>query len=115
MHGDETSWWAILGYAGTVIFGSRFFVQWIASERAGKSVIPRAFWYISIVGSLIMLAYACCVTNEIGWKAGLPLILAYAPNAFVYFRNLMLLDRHEKEAPAPAARPAELVTESVEA
>jgi lipid-A-disaccharide synthase-like uncharacterized protein len=96
-------YWELLGYAGTAIFGCRFFVQWIASERAGRSVVPKVFWHISILGTLVMLLYAIFVTNAIGLKKGLPLILAYAPNAFVYFRNLMLIDKHEKAGPpAPA-------------
>ena len=98
-------WWAVLGYVGTLTFGSRFAVQWLASERAGKSVVPRVFWHISIVGSLVMLAYAYFVTRATGWKNGLPLLLAYAPNAIVYYRNLMLIDKHEREraiAPPPA-------------
>ena len=91
-----SGWWKLIGYAGNIIFGSRFFVQWIASERAGRVVVPRSFWHMSIVGSMLTLAYAIVITSRIGWGDGLPLILGAAPNAFIYFRNLTLMARHEK-------------------
>lgn len=49
--------WKLIGYAGTLMFGGRWLVQFIASRRAGKPVIPRLFWYMSIVGSLMTLSY----------------------------------------------------------
>jgi lipid-A-disaccharide synthase-like uncharacterized protein len=103
--------WEIVGYSGTAIFGTRFIAQWIASERAGRSVVPPAFWWLSIVGSALMLAYALHIAGDVGWGKGLPLVLAYAPNALIYARNIMLL---EKEAAGrterPAAEEARLVT-----
>ncbi len=50
--------WLILGLIAQAIFAARFFVQWIASERAGESVVPDLFWLISLVGSLLLLIYA---------------------------------------------------------
>nr|WP_321272554.1 lipid-A-disaccharide synthase N-terminal domain-containing protein [uncultured Tolumonas sp.] len=49
--------WKIIGYAGALMFGGRWLVQFIASKRAGKPVIPRLFWYMSVVGSLMTLSY----------------------------------------------------------
>ena len=49
--------WKLIGYAGTLMFGGRWLVQFFASRRAGKPVIPRAFWYMSVVGSLMTLSY----------------------------------------------------------
>ena len=49
--------WKLIGYVGTLMFGGRWLVQFIASRRAGKPVIPRVFWYMSIVGSLMTLSY----------------------------------------------------------
>ena len=49
--------WKVIGYVGTFMFGGRWLVQFVASKRFGKPVIPRAFWYMSIVGSLMTLAY----------------------------------------------------------
>ena len=50
---SDDSYWLAFGLLGNLAFGSRFLVQWIASERAGESVVPVVFWHLSIVGSLI--------------------------------------------------------------
>jgi lipid-A-disaccharide synthase-like uncharacterized protein len=86
MHLDwsSSSFWVVLGLLGNAAFFSRFLVQWIASERAGDSVIPPSFWHLSILGTVILLAYAIHRRDPI-------FILAYLPNAFVYVRNLMLI------------------------
>ena len=80
--------WIVLGLMGNAAFFSRFLVQWLASERARESIIPRAFWHLSIVGSLLLLAYAIHRRDPI-------FVLAYLPNAFVYIRNLILIRRKE--------------------
>jgi len=80
--------WIVLGLMGNAAFFSRFLVQWLASERARESIIPRSFWYLSILGSLLLLAYAIHKRDPI-------FILAYLPNAFVYIRNLVLIRRKE--------------------
>ena len=49
--------WKLIGYTGTLLFGGRWLVQFVASKRMGKPVIPRAFWYMSVVGSLMTLSY----------------------------------------------------------
>ena len=51
-------WWLSLGFIAQALFFMRFFVQWVASEKAGRSVVPLAFWYLSISGSLLLLFYA---------------------------------------------------------
>ena len=55
---DNQQIWLIIGFIGQTVFASRFLIQWIVSERAAKSIIPNIFWWISIVGSLILLSYA---------------------------------------------------------
>ena len=80
--------WIVLGLMGNAAFFSRFLVQWLASERARESIIPLSFWHLSIVGSLLLLAYAVHKRDPI-------FILAYLPNAFVYIRNLVLIRRKE--------------------
>lgn len=75
--------WAGIGLTGQVLFGSRFLVQWIASESAKRVVVPRLFWYLSLLGGVTLFAYACYRRDpvfEIGQGAGL----------LVYVRNLML-------------------------
>ena len=49
--------WKLIGYTGALMFGGRWLVQFIASRRAGKPVIPRLFWYMSVIGSLMTLSY----------------------------------------------------------
>lgn len=91
----EASWWDVVGYTGQLIFFSRFLVQWIASERRRESVVPISFWYLSILGSLICLAYALTTFK-------IPFILAYLFNCIPYVRNLMLIyAKRAKDAPAP--------------
>src|SRR5258708_35727530 len=51
-------WWVLLGYLAQIMFTMRFLVQWIASERAGKMVMPIAFWFFSIGGGMLLLLYA---------------------------------------------------------
>lgn len=90
----EVTWWDLVGFSGQAIFGSRFLVQWIASERKRTSVVPISFWYLSIVGSLISLLYVL-PTHRI------PLILGYLFNCIPYTRNLMLIyARRAKKQPA---------------
>ena len=55
--GLHVTWWKLIGYTGALMFGGRWVVQFVASRRAGKPVIPRVFWYMSVVGSLMTLSY----------------------------------------------------------
>jgi lipid-A-disaccharide synthase-like uncharacterized protein len=87
----EMTWWDAVGYAGQLIFASRFLVQWIASEREGKSVVPVSFWYLSIIGSLICLTYAL-ETRRV------PFIVGYLFNCIPYIRNLMLLGSKKRKS-----------------
>ena len=80
----------LCGLIGQIIFTARFVVQWIASERAGKSVTPRSFWHLSIGGSLILFAYALYRRDPV-------IILGQGFGSFVYFRNLVLIDREESK------------------
>jgi lipid-A-disaccharide synthase-like uncharacterized protein len=78
--------WVLVGYVGQAAFSMRFLLQWIASERRRESVIPIAFWFFSLIGSLILLAYALHRRDPvftIGQSFGL----------VVYVRNLMLIYR----------------------
>ena len=84
------SWWVALGLIGQLFFASRFIIQWVASERKGKSVIPVPFWYLSLGGSAILLIYSIHIADPV-------FILANILNSFIYIRNLMLIGR-EKQA-----------------
>ncbi|MGB0381976.1 MAG: lipid-A-disaccharide synthase N-terminal domain-containing protein [Alphaproteobacteria bacterium] len=82
--------WVIFGFAAQAAFFMRFAVQWVASERAGRSIIPVAFWYFSIVGAAGLLTYAVVYTRD-------PVVIAGQSLGFViYFRNLMLIYRRKK-------------------
>lgn len=81
--------WEFVGFLGLAVFSSRFIIQWITSERKKKSVIPIAFWYLSIVGSLCLLAYAIKRADPV-------FILSYLFNGFIYMRNLALIRRTRK-------------------
>src|SRR5438876_5786014 len=58
-------WWVLLGYVAQIMFTMRFLVQWIASERAGKMVMPIAFWFFSIGGGALLLAYALYIRDPV--------------------------------------------------
>lgn len=86
---SDNPYWLAFGLLGTATFGSRFLVQWIVSERAGQSVVPPAFWYLSIAGSVILLVYAVHLRSPV-------FTLAYLPNACIYLRNLFLIRKKER-------------------
>lgn len=80
--------WTVFGAAGGLIFYGRFYVQWIASERARRSVIPIAFWYMSSAGSVMLMAYAFALQSPIG-------ALGQSVNIVIYARNLMYIWRDQ--------------------
>lgn len=86
--------WVTIGMGGNLLFFSRWVVQWLASERARRSVIPLSFWYLSIAGSVVLLGYALYRRDPV-------FIVSQLPNGIIYFRNLHLLKR-EREAGASA-------------
>ena len=97
--------WIWIGFAGQALFFSRFLVQWLASERRKASVIPRAFWFFSIGGGLILLAYAIHRRDPV-------FIAGQATGIFIYSRNLWFIYRPHAEpvrpdvagAPAPPGK-----------
>lgn len=84
-------WWVAFGLGGQLMFTARFLVQWIASERAGRSVVPVAFWYFSIGGGVILLAYAI-------YRADPVFILGQSLGVFIYSRNLWMIHTEKKRA-----------------
>lgn len=92
--------WLTIGMFGQLFFASRFFVQLFYSEKAKKSVMPVAFWYISIGGGLITLAYSV----RLG-QMGLPFLIGQVGGLVVYVRNLMLIWREKRQEKAVAAAP----------
>ncbi|MCA8917092.1 MAG: lipid-A-disaccharide synthase N-terminal domain-containing protein [Planctomycetes bacterium] len=99
---DASPFWLAIGFTGTALWTLRFPVQWIISERMGKSVLPPSFWWMSIFGAGLLTAYAA-------YKPDAVFVLAYALNPIPAFRNLMLLYRKPKQAESgqPEAAPVE--------
>lgn len=87
--------WVAIGLLGQFMFSCRFIVQWITSERSKKSVVPIAFWYLSICGSLILLSYAIHKVDPV-------FILGQSAGFFIYARNLVLIYRERRAADGPA-------------
>lgn len=78
----------MIGFVGQSLFFMRFFVQWIASEKAGSSIIPHAFWYFSLGGGITLFAYALYRHDPV-------FILGQSTGLFIYARNLYLIRRSE--------------------
>jgi lipid-A-disaccharide synthase-like uncharacterized protein len=78
--------WLAIGFIGQALFFGRFFVQWIASERRKQSVVPRAFWYLSLAGGTVLLAYAIHRRDPV-------FILGQSAGFLIYTRNLWLIHR----------------------
>jgi lipid-A-disaccharide synthase-like uncharacterized protein len=81
--------WILIGLAGQAMFSIRFIIQWLASEKAKKSIVPVSFWYFSIGGSVILLIYAIHRRDPV-------FILGQSTGSFIYLRNLYLI-RQESE------------------
>lgn len=91
VHSWVEFWWVVIGLGGQLLFTARFLVQWIASERAGRSIIPMAFWYFSIAGGLVLLAYAIYRKDPV-------FILGQLTGVFIYLRNLWLIRGEKRNA-----------------
>jgi lipid-A-disaccharide synthase-like uncharacterized protein len=82
----STWWWSAVGFAGNILFGSRFVLQWLASEKKRSLVVPGYFWHLSFWGSVLNLVYALHLDSA-------PLLVGVAALPFIYGRNLVLLKR----------------------
>ena len=83
--------WIAVGFAGQLLFSARFIVQWVMSERKGRSYIPMAFWYFSIAGGMTLLAYAIHRQDPV-------FIAGQAFGLIIYLRNLTLISRERGKA-----------------
>ena len=81
--------WATTALVGQLIFAGRFVLQWLVSEYKKKSHVPTAFWYISLVGGIIMLVYSVHIKNPI-------FMLGFSLNTLIYMRNIHLIYNHAK-------------------
>lgn len=86
--GIEWGVWKMIGWAGNLTFFSRFIVQWYATEKSKQVVVPVAFWWLSLGGTLLLFSYALFYERDSVF------IFAYAFNWIPYVRNLMIHTRH---------------------
>ena len=85
----KLDWWAWVGIIAQLLFTARFVVQWIASERAGKSVVPMAFWWFSILGGGLLLVYALYRKDPV-------FIIGQGLGMGIYVRNIVLVLREKR-------------------
>jgi lipid-A-disaccharide synthase-like uncharacterized protein len=85
---DGERFWTLIGWLANAIFSSRFIVQWYATEKRNQVTVPVLFWWLSLTGSLLFLAYAVCYDHHH------VIIFAYAFSWIPYIRNLVIHHRH---------------------
>jgi lipid-A-disaccharide synthase-like uncharacterized protein len=83
--------WVVFGFIAQFMFMMRFVVQWIASERARRSIIPIAFWFFSVAGGSLLLTYAIYRQDPV-------FIAGQAGGLFIYFRNIWFVFRERAAA-----------------
>jgi lipid-A-disaccharide synthase-like uncharacterized protein len=84
--------WVALGFVAQAMFMMRFVVQWVASERVGRSIVPVAFWFFSIAGGSLLFVYAIQVGDPV-------FIAGQGLGLIIYFRNLWLIFREKRRDP----------------
>ena len=88
--------WQMVGWIAQGLFAGRMIVQWWASERCGKSVVPNAFWFMSLAGGMMIMAYSI-------HKGDAVFIVGSASGLLVYVRNVVLIQKHRATLAFPAA------------
>ncbi|MEM7301962.1 MAG: lipid-A-disaccharide synthase N-terminal domain-containing protein [Pseudomonadota bacterium] len=94
---EQFTLWVAVGLLAQLCFTMRFVVQWIASERAKKSVVPVAFWFFSIFGGGLLLVYAIVRQDPV-------FIIGQGMGLLIYFRNLWLIANERRAAAAESAK-----------
>ncbi len=87
--------WLAFGFVGQFVFGMRFIVQWIATERRRRSVVPVAFWYLSLVGTVVLLTYSIYRLDPV-------FIAGFSLNMVIYLRNLYFIRAEARSREAAA-------------
>jgi len=102
-----SSWtvWVVIGFLGQALFTARFAVQWVVSERKRDSVVPPAFWWLSLAGGSVLLAYVVHRRDPV-------LIVGQAMGVFIYIRNLMLVAKGKRRAARHSNRDPALESDS---
>jgi lipid-A-disaccharide synthase-like uncharacterized protein len=87
---DAQAVWIATGFTGQALFGARFLVQWLSSERQQRSVVPRVFWYLSVAGGVLVLSYAI-------HRREVVFIIGEVVTLLIFLRNLQLLHRNPEQ------------------
>jgi len=90
---EQFDFWIILGFVAQFFFMMRFVIQWIASERVGRSIVPVAFWFFSIGGGSLLLIYAVQRQDPV-------FIAGQGLGLLIYLRNLWLIFKEKRNDPA---------------
>ncbi len=90
-HAQTTGLWLMIGFLGQAVFTARFLAQWIASEKRRDSVVPVIFWWLSLGGGMLLLAYATSRRDPV-------IMVGQSMGVFIYVRNLMLVAKGRKRA-----------------
>ena len=93
---DKFDFWLVFGLFAQLMFAGRFIVQWISSERAGRSVVPFAFWVFSMGGGLMTLLYGIVKREPV-------IIFGQGLATLIYIRNIMLIYREHARKQSPGA------------
>lgn len=100
---NVTSWagvlWVVLGFAGQGAFFGRMWIQWLASEKSKQSVVPEAFWWLSLVGGVLLFAY-------FAWRQDIVGVMGQTSGVVIYARNIRLIHKHRRRSERDAARAA---------
>lgn len=84
--------WIAFGLAAQAIFTARMIVQWLASEKAKASTVPVAFWWLSVIGASMLMAYFI-------WRRDIVGVIGQSTGWFIYVRNLWLIYKHSTPTP----------------
>lgn len=96
--------WIAVGFGGQAMFTMRFLLQWIVSERAKRSIVPELFWYFSLMGGLVLFAYALHKQDPV-------IAVGQATGIVIYLRNIWLIWREKRLNRAAAAEAAAIPAE----
>lgn len=92
------TFWLVIGFLGQALFTARFVVQWLVSEQRRNSVVPEAFWWLSLLGGIMLLCYAISRRDPV-------IMIGQAMGLFVYLRNLTLVNKAKRHMASPARLP----------
>jgi lipid-A-disaccharide synthase-like uncharacterized protein len=83
------TFWLVLGFSAQALFSARFLIQWVASEKAGRSIVPNLFWHFSLAGSSLLLIYSIYRKDPV-------FIIGQSAGLFIYTRNLFFIKQEKR-------------------